>query len=100
MAGIITITQMLNEMQKGKMFSIEYVQADINRGTAGTLRALTGVRRYDIRDTDNQPRVDMRGGKRKKNAMIKLYVPGAEKDKRLKDVHLYLITRFNGKEVA
>lgn len=99
----ITLEKALEIIDSGKLFSIEYVTCDRNRGTGGQLKAFTEVSKYINPDrTPSDTAASGRSVKKKKTHKnkINIWVPKEpDSSKRIKTVHIRLITMINGQEV-
>lgn len=93
-------------MSRGGFFSIEFVTADVNRRKGGKLLAYDNAMRLsaDVPEyvgTKKQPGVRQYKKAKQGNETIKLHLPTEPKrEDRIRTVHLYLITKFNGKDVV
>lgn len=97
---------MISEMSRGGFFSIEFVTADIERKRGGKLVAYDNAMRL----SNDTPQITTQKKKaagsshkhvKQGNETITLHLPTEPKrQNRIRKVHLYLITKFNGKEVV
>lgn len=96
---------MLTEMSSGRFFSIEFTTANTSTGKGGKLVAYSNAVKLGA-DTPEYlgtgKKSNGRGFKRTPpdNEMVKLHLPEALPKDRIKAVHIYLITKFNGQEVV
>lgn len=102
----ITLANVIDEMNSGRQFDIEFVTCDEKRRTGGELKAYSGVIRSNTPKSPSGGLAapDKRTVKTKQpnhryNSTVNLYIPREEKKNRFRKVHLRLITLFNGKEV-
>lgn len=93
-------------MESGRFFSIEFVTADIKRRKGGRLKAYAQACKlsYDTPHYVGTGKKSAGRGNRKPrqdNETIKLHIPTEPRQQdRIREVHLYLITKFNGQEVV
>jgi hypothetical protein len=102
----ISLADVIDEMDSGRQFDIEYVTADRKRGIGGELKAYSGVIKTHAVVTkvkSNIRHCEERATKHPNhsfNSTVNIYAPREpDSKKRIKKVHLRLITRFNGKDV-
>lgn len=105
MQGVITLNEVLREIDKpGNTFAITWIQADRRKGTGGKIDSVKCAQKTTIADLpDNIVKFNRIAESTKRNPnhwdhkTRNIYVPAT---RRIKKLHIKLITEFNGKTVV
>lgn len=103
-SDIITIEEVLDYMDSGRLFELVHVTADATRGTGGEIKARYDWKKCEMKDI---PEVILRKNKILRAAMDPQEFRGSKKrliynsaTQEIRPVHIRLICIFNGKRVA
>jgi hypothetical protein len=105
---VITLAEVVTIINSGKAFDIEYVTCDRERGTGGELKVYSQVTKSSAiperrkgRGKKHIPDIGVtRNPNHSANHTVNIYIPGEpDRHKRIRKLHLRLITKVNGKQV-
>jgi hypothetical protein len=104
----ISISAMLDEINSGNAFDIEYVTADERRKKGGELKRYSGcIKSQSVTsgkaDKKYEPVVNVTNQSKnphhEAHVTFNIYVPHPDEGSKIKKVHTRLVTQFNGKDV-